>query len=131
MLLGLLNSRLFQWRFKLTSTNNNVGTNELEALPFPDFLSGRKKAQGAAWVAKMAAQVTSLMQLHGRLPLARKERDREFIERSISRADSEIDLLVFEAFGLTPAEKDLVNAEWEAGMVYDAAVPSVSTEVLE
>lgn len=32
-LLGLLNSCLFQWRFKLTSTNNNVGTNELEALP--------------------------------------------------------------------------------------------------
>lgn len=32
-LLGLLNSNLFQWRFKLTSTNNNVGTNELEALP--------------------------------------------------------------------------------------------------
>ena len=25
---------LFQWRFKLTSTNNNVGTNELEAMPF-------------------------------------------------------------------------------------------------
>lgn len=32
-LLGLLNSNLFQWRFKLTSTNNNVGTNELLALP--------------------------------------------------------------------------------------------------
>lgn len=32
-LLGLLNSNLIQWRFKLTSTNNNVGTNELEALP--------------------------------------------------------------------------------------------------
>ena len=32
-LLGLLNSNLIQWRFKITSTNNNVGTNELEALP--------------------------------------------------------------------------------------------------
>jgi hypothetical protein len=32
-LLGLLNSRLMQWRFKLTSTNNNVGTNELDSLP--------------------------------------------------------------------------------------------------
>lgn len=34
-LLGLLNSDLLDWRFKLTSTNNNVGTNELEGLPFP------------------------------------------------------------------------------------------------
>lgn len=32
-ILALLNSDLFQWRFKLTSTNNNVGTNELNALP--------------------------------------------------------------------------------------------------
>jgi hypothetical protein len=31
---ALLNSTLYQWRFKLTSTNNNVGTNELEAMPF-------------------------------------------------------------------------------------------------
>lgn len=33
-LLGLLNSKLYQWRFKVTSTNNNVGTNELAAMPF-------------------------------------------------------------------------------------------------
>ena len=33
-LLGLLNSKMYQWRFKLTSTNNNVGTNELESMPF-------------------------------------------------------------------------------------------------
>ncbi len=32
--LALLNSSLLQWRFRLTSSNNNVGTNELEALPF-------------------------------------------------------------------------------------------------
>ena len=38
---ALLNSSLMQWRFKLTSSNNNVGTNEIEALPFPtlDFTS--------------------------------------------------------------------------------------------
>ena len=32
-LLGLLNSNLLNWRFSLTSTNNNLGTNELEVLP--------------------------------------------------------------------------------------------------
>jgi Alw26I/Eco31I/Esp3I family type II restriction m6 adenine DNA methyltransferase len=31
--LSLLNSRFFNWRFKLTSTNNNVSTNELDRLP--------------------------------------------------------------------------------------------------
>lgn len=38
LVLGVLNSRLMNWRFDLTSTNNNVGTNELEALPFPKSL---------------------------------------------------------------------------------------------
>ncbi|HXH32216.1 MAG TPA: N-6 DNA methylase [Bacteriovoracaceae bacterium] len=33
-ILALLNSDLYQWRFKITSTNNNVGTNELELMPF-------------------------------------------------------------------------------------------------
>jgi hypothetical protein len=32
-LLSLMNSQLFNWRFKLTSTNNNVSTNELDRLP--------------------------------------------------------------------------------------------------
>ena len=32
-LLTLINSRFFNWRFKLTSTNNNVSTNELNRLP--------------------------------------------------------------------------------------------------
>jgi adenine-specific DNA-methyltransferase len=32
-LLGLLNSSLFQWRFKATSSNNNVSTSEIDSLP--------------------------------------------------------------------------------------------------
>ena len=35
LLVGVLNSTLLNWRFSLTSTNNNVGTNELDVLPFP------------------------------------------------------------------------------------------------
>jgi len=35
VLLGILNSDLLNWRFRITSTNNNVGTAELEMLPFP------------------------------------------------------------------------------------------------
>ncbi|QCX00114.1 hypothetical protein FGM00_08355 [Aggregatimonas sangjinii] len=33
VLAGLLNSKLFQWRFKKTSSNNNVSNTELESLP--------------------------------------------------------------------------------------------------
>jgi hypothetical protein len=33
---------LENWRFSLTSTNNNVGTNEIEMLPFPHELSTKQ-----------------------------------------------------------------------------------------
>jgi len=36
-LLALLNSRLLEWRFKLTSTNNHVSTSEIAALPIREF----------------------------------------------------------------------------------------------
>ena len=32
--LGLLNSQLFEWRFRLTSTNNHVNSYEVDSLPF-------------------------------------------------------------------------------------------------
>ena len=42
-ILALLNSTLFQWRFRITSTNNNVGTNELNALPIKILISDQDK----------------------------------------------------------------------------------------
>lgn len=53
ILLALLNSELLDWRFRLTSTNNNVGTAELEMLPFP------KTVPPAA--AKRLGQLVSLL----------------------------------------------------------------------
>jgi hypothetical protein len=46
-LLALLNSPFFQWRFRITSTNNNVGTNELETMPFRriDFSNNTDKSR--------------------------------------------------------------------------------------
>jgi hypothetical protein len=47
-LLTLLNSQLLNWRFKLTSTNNNVSTNELNRLPIRriNFITkGRERKQ--------------------------------------------------------------------------------------
>lgn len=65
-LLALLNSRLLEWRFRLTSTNNHVSTTEIAALPIPriDFTTpaderARRLAEGqalaAAWVAAPGA----------------------------------------------------------------------------
>jgi hypothetical protein len=39
--LAVLNSRLMDWCFRKTSTNNHVGGYELEALPFPAAISAK------------------------------------------------------------------------------------------
>jgi len=36
-ILGLLNSKLWEWRFRLTSTNNHVNAYEIDSMPFPAF----------------------------------------------------------------------------------------------
>jgi hypothetical protein len=40
-LLGLLNSRLLNWRLKITSTNNYLSAAEIEALPIPRISHGK------------------------------------------------------------------------------------------
>ncbi|MBN1257888.1 MAG: Eco57I restriction-modification methylase domain-containing protein [Planctomycetes bacterium] len=38
LLVGLLNSSLYDWRFRLTSSNNNINIYEVSALPLPEVL---------------------------------------------------------------------------------------------
>jgi Alw26I/Eco31I/Esp3I family type II restriction m6 adenine DNA methyltransferase len=40
-LLGILNSAVSEWRFRLTSSNNHVNNYELDALPIPNHVSDR------------------------------------------------------------------------------------------
>jgi hypothetical protein len=106
-LLGLLNSQLFQWRFKLTSTNNNVGTNEIAAMPFPtiDFSNPADKSRHD----KMVSLVDRMLDLHKKLPEAKTPHDKESLQRQISATDREIDRLVYDLYGLTEEEIKIVE----------------------
>jgi cell division protein FtsI/penicillin-binding protein 2 len=65
-LVGLLNSKLLNWRFSLTSTNNNVGTNEIEMLPYPRQLSERQVDEIATVVKELQGIDTKEEQLSSR-----------------------------------------------------------------
>jgi Alw26I/Eco31I/Esp3I family type II restriction m6 adenine DNA methyltransferase len=99
-LLGLLNSQLFQWRFKLTSTNNNVGTNELNSMPFRfiDFSDSRDKARHE----RMVSLVKRMLELHKQSP--RTPQEQEIVKREIESTYRAIDSLVYELYGLTEEE---------------------------
>ncbi len=92
LVLGILNSRLLNWRFDLTSTNNNVGTNELEALPFPKALDES--------IAKQIERVAKALTDNGGIK----------VKDSFGAADLQrLDELVFSLFGLTQAEVETVK----------------------
>lgn len=99
-LLAFLNSRLMQWRFKLTSTNNNVGTNELAALPIviaEDVQQGR--------IVSLVEQMLVAKQQEA----AASGHAREIAARKCAALDRQIDALVYELYGLTDDEIALVE----------------------
>ncbi|MFZ2491127.1 MAG: Eco57I restriction-modification methylase domain-containing protein [Thermoanaerobaculia bacterium] len=55
LLVAVLNSRLINWRFRISSTNNNVGTGELEMLPFPRTIDPRIKIEIKGLVGQLSA----------------------------------------------------------------------------
>jgi hypothetical protein len=109
--LALLNSKVLQWRFKITSTNNNVGTNELSALPFreidvsarEDSASYRRIVGLARNACKYASQADSAA--------SRKDR----LEASIwlERLRDEIDKELYVLYGITDQERPLIES-WVA-----------------
>ncbi|HEY5043435.1 MAG TPA: DNA methyltransferase [Verrucomicrobiae bacterium] len=106
-LLGLLNSTFFQWRFKFTSSNNNVGTNELESMPFRviDFSNSAEKARHDKMVSLVEQMLATKPQLAG----AQSDKDKDFYENKCAALDRQIDALVYELYGLTPDEVKIVE----------------------
>ncbi|MDP8215177.1 MAG: N-6 DNA methylase [Candidatus Euphemobacter frigidus] len=106
-ILGLLNSQLFQWRFKLTSSNNNVGTNELNSMPFRmiDFAV----AEDVMKHTKMVSLVEQMLSLNRQLAKAKTPDEKTRLERQIKATDKQIDQLVYELYGLTKKEVEIIE----------------------
>jgi len=106
-ILGLLNSTLCQWRFKLTSTNNNVGTNELNTLPIRtiDF----SDAADAARHDQMVTLVQRMLDLHKELAAEQNPQVKTVLQRQIEATDAQIDRLVYELYGLSEEEIAIVE----------------------
>jgi hypothetical protein len=87
-ILGLINSKLYQWRFKKTSTNNNVSTTEISLLPFK-------------FNYEIANAISNLVEKILSLKSENPQADTQVIE-------DEIDELVFGLYGLSEEERAVV-----------------------
>ncbi|MGN8542564.1 DUF7149 domain-containing protein [Helicobacter pylori] len=95
-LVGLLNSRLLDWLFRKTSTNNHVNLYELETLPIPQITKSNKPTAD-----KIIALVDKILQAKEKDPKANTQ-----------RLEKEIDALVYQLYNLTDEEiKTIENGQ--------------------
>ncbi|GAA7518567.1 class I SAM-dependent DNA methyltransferase [Helicobacter pylori] len=92
-LVGLLNSRLLDWLFRKTSTNNHVNLYELETLPIPQITE--KNQELARKITDGAEQI-----------LKTKEKDPK---ANTQRLEKEIDALVYQLYNLTDEEIKIIE----------------------
>ena len=114
-LLGLSNSKLISWYGDLILPNFGKDTfpklnpNDIKQLPIHaiDFSNPTEKAQHD----KLVALVENMLEQQKKHHEARMERDKELYERQIKIVDTQIDRLVYDLYGLTEEEIEVVEGE--------------------
>jgi Alw26I/Eco31I/Esp3I family type II restriction m6 adenine DNA methyltransferase len=115
-ILALLNSALFQWRFKISSTNNNVGTNELVGLPVRLIeLDDRSDKESYNLIVSSAK---AALRSGKRAEEAISERAREAAEGTLVEAVRAIDEEISKLYALTDEDVQVVQS---ASIVPDVA----------
>ncbi len=111
-LCGLLNSRLLDLMFKCSSAHfqgGYYGANKqyIEQLPIRpiDFSDPADKARHD----KMVRLVEGMLELNKKLQAARVPDEKTMIKRQIDATDRQIDMLVYELYGLTDDEIAIVE----------------------
>ncbi len=92
-LVGLLNSRLLDWLFRKTSTNNHVNLYELETLPIPQITKSNQPT---------ARKITDC----AKAILEAKEKDPK---ANTQQLEKEIDALVYQLYHLTDEEIKIIE----------------------
>lgn len=91
-LLGILNSKLANWFFKCFSTNSNVNSYEIEAIPFPLTPKAQQKP--------IIDLVDSILTAKKKNPTA-----------NTSEQEKEIDKRVYDLYGLTKPEINIIKGQ--------------------
>ncbi|UPG89504.1 N-6 DNA methylase [Luteibacter aegosomaticola] len=107
--LAILNSRLAQWRFKMTSSNNNVATNELDVLPirFIDFRVPEERSMHDALVG-LAERLIAARSVHRS---TQSTLDEEIQARKILSLERQLDDGIYRLFGLGHDDIEIIEGK--------------------
>ena len=107
--LGLLNSNLLNYLFKLNSLNTNIALSDLDLIPMKkiDF-SNKQEVQAHDQIVNSIEQ---LLQLKKDLIIATLETKKEQIKSKIEYNEDKINSLVYQLYNLTKDEIELVESK--------------------
>ncbi|MDD5129821.1 MAG: N-6 DNA methylase [Candidatus Omnitrophica bacterium] len=97
-ILAILSSKVINWKFKKTSTNNHVNIYELENLPFPKQLLKEKND----YLGKLVTEILNITREESYLANAS-------MQAKVKEYDRLIDQIVYKLYGLTLDEIKLVE----------------------
>lgn len=111
-ILGVLSSRMLQWYWELRfydqkKTFPKIKKAHLLSIPIPvlDFQNEDDQDQHDL----LSSLVDQIMALYTRCEMSNISHDKTALQRQIAAADREIDRLVYELYGLTKEEIDIVE----------------------
>ena len=114
ILLGLLNSRLLGW-FYQNVINPEVGEalaqvkrTHLDALPIPPF--DLKRTSDRVRHDKLVKLVDKMLVLVPKMRAAKSDAERATLQNAVAATNQQIDTLVYDLYGLTPEEIELVES---------------------
>jgi len=113
-LLGLLNSNLLRWYFPSVSAPFRGGwlsANRQFLSQLPIRLINFSNRSEKARHAKMVKLVERMMELHKELAKAKSDHDKTLLQRQISSTDRQINVLVYDLYGLTKEEIKLIEGK--------------------
>ena len=108
-ILGLFNSSILNWRYKLTSSNNHILTNELYQLPFP--LLDLSKKEDKQVHDKVVHHVDQLLRLYVEKDTTILSTNLYTIEDKIAHFEKRIDELIYQLYGLTAEEITVIEGQ--------------------
>lgn len=103
LILGLFNSKLLNWRFKITSTTNHVSGREVGQLPIPDGMQIKRK--------KLVDLVKRMLELNDAISKEPNESSDKVrrLKSEVEKTDAEIDNLICDIYALTKDEQKIIE----------------------
>jgi len=114
-LLGIINSNFLSWYHRSSSPKGTrhafpkVLIGDIRNFPMPEVQSTEPKDNSRH--DQMVKYVKQMLDLHRRLPQVKTPHEKEALQRQIDATDKQIDQLVYQLYGLTTAEIQIIEKQ--------------------